>query len=185
MGQTNRTSEFRSKFPPGKIPALECPDGTCIFESDAIAQYVAESRPRAAQLVGATPAQRAQIRQWICFAGSEAMDPVVQLVLWRVGMRPYDEAVETTALAGLERSLDCLERHLVGRRWLATEDELSLADLSLASSLYWGFMQVIDKEMRDKYPRVVAWSRDVIESDGVREVFKDQVFVVKRRTFQG
>jgi len=46
-------------------------------------------------------------------------------------------------------------------------------------------MQVIDKEMGDKYPRVVALSRDVIESDGVREVFKDQVFVAKRRTFQG
>lgn len=55
MGKTNKTPTFLAKFPHGKVPAFEGEDGTTIFDSDAIARYVAESGPLAAQLVGETP----------------------------------------------------------------------------------------------------------------------------------
>ncbi|KAL1961507.1 hypothetical protein VTN77DRAFT_1668 [Rasamsonia byssochlamydoides] len=48
--------EFRSKFPPGKVSALKCSNGTCVFESDAIVHYVAETGPHSAQLLSETPA---------------------------------------------------------------------------------------------------------------------------------
>lgn len=38
MGVTNKTPEFLAKFPLGKVPAAETPEGP-LFESNAIARY--------------------------------------------------------------------------------------------------------------------------------------------------
>jgi elongation factor 1-gamma len=185
MGQTNRTPDFLAKFPLGKVPAFEGADGTNLFESDAITQYIAESGPAAAQLTGATPAERATIRQWICYSQGEILDPVTQLALWRLKMRTYDEKVEQTNLERLERSLACLETYLKGRTWLASEDKLSLADITVASTLVWGFSLVIDAEMRQKYPITVGWYERTIESEGVKQAFGEKNFVEKRQPYQG
>jgi len=180
MGQTNRTPDFLSKFPLGKVPAFEATDGTCLFESDAITQYIAESGPAAEQLIGATPAERSTIRQWICFAQGEILDPVTQLALWRLNIRPYDAKTEQTNLERLERSLTCLETYLQGRTWFAGGDKLSLADITVASALVWGFSMAIDAEMRPKYPTVISWYERTLESKGVKEAFGEKKYVEKR-----
>jgi elongation factor 1-gamma len=180
MGKTNRTPDFLSKFPLGKVPAFEATDGTCLFESDAITQYIAESGPAADQLVGATPAERATIRQWICFAQGEILDPVTQLALWRLGLRPYDEKTEQSNLERLERSLACLESHLKNHTWFAGGDKLSLADITLAAALVWGFSMAIDKDMRKKYSTVVEWYERTIESKGVKEAFGEKKYIEER-----
>jgi elongation factor 1-gamma len=181
MGQTNRTPEFLSKFPLGKVPAFEAADGTTLFESDAITQYIAESGPAAEQLVGSTPAKRAIIRQWICYAQGELLDPVTQLALWRLGVRTYDEKIEETNLGRLVRSLDHLETHLKDRTWFVDGDKLSLADITVASALVWGFSMVIDAEMRKKYPSVVGWYERTLEAEGVKEAFGEKKYVEKRQ----
>ncbi|KAL1846736.1 hypothetical protein Plec18170_009026 [Paecilomyces lecythidis] len=180
MGKTNREPEFLAKFPLGKVPALACSDGFNIWESDAIAQYVAESGPRAAQLVGSNPRERALIQQWISFSSGEALDPVTQLVLPRIGLRPFDASIEERNLDRLTRSLDCVEKHLQNRAWLAT-DQLSLADISLAAALFWGFSMVIDVEMRAKYPKIVEWYKKVLGTEGVKEAFGEQTMIEKRK----
>lgn len=185
MGKTNRTDDFLSKFPLGKVPAFEGADGTYLFESDAIAQYIAENGPAAAQLLGATPAERATIRQWICYAQGEVLDPVTQLALWRLNIRPYDEATETNALQRLERSLACLETHLKGRTWFVGDDKLSMADITVASALVWGFSVAIDAEMRQKYPLTVAWYERTLGAEGVKQAFGENKFIEKREAYQG
>lgn len=181
MGKTNKTPEFLAKFPLGKVPAFETPDGqTRIFESDAITQFVAESGPAAGQLLGTTPAERAGIRQWIVFAEGEVMGSVVRLAMWRVGLRPYDENMETSALASLDRAVSTLETHLQGREYLA-EGRLSLADISVASALVWGFSMLIDAEWRPKFPTVLAWYERVTETEGVKEAFGEKKFIEKRK----
>ncbi|CAG8230168.1 unnamed protein product [Penicillium salamii] len=164
FGQTNRTPDFISKFPLGKVPAFEGADGTTLFESDAITQYIAESGPAADQLVGATPAQRAQIRQWICYAQGEVLDPVSQLALWRLGIYTYDAKNETTNAEKLHRSLACLD----------------LADITVAAALIWGFATFIEKEDREKYPSVVAWYERTIETEGVKQAFGEKKYIDKR-----
>lgn len=181
MGQTNRTPEFLSKFPLGKVPAFEAADGTTLFESDAITQYIAESGPAAEQLLGATPAERATIRQWICHAQCEVLDPVTQLVLWRFGIQPYNEKVEEANIARLERSLACLETHLKDRTWFVSNEKPSLADITIAAALVWGFSMAIDAEMRQKFPSVVAWYERIIEVKGVKEAFGEKNFIEKRQ----
>ncbi|KAJ5552038.1 hypothetical protein N7535_000015 [Penicillium sp. DV-2018c] len=181
MGKTNRTPEFLEKFPLGKVPAFEAVDGTTLFESDAITQYIAESGPAADQLLGSTPAKRATIRQWICYAQGEVLDPVTQLALWRLNLRPYDEKTEETNLGRLVRSLDCLETHLKNRTWLVDGDKVSLADITVASALVWGFSMVIDAEMREKYPSVIGWYERTLEVEGVKEAFGEKKYIEKRQ----
>ncbi|CRL26825.1 Glutathione S-transferase, N-terminal [Penicillium camemberti] len=181
MGKTNRTPDFLSKFPLGKVPAFEAANGTTLFESDAITQYIAESGPAAEQLIGATPAERATIRQWICYAQGEILDPVTQLALWRIGIRPYDEQIEVANLARLERSLECLETHLKGRTWFVSNEKLSLADITVAAALVWGFSMAIDAEMRQKFPSVVTWYERILEADGVKQAFGEKKFIEKRQ----
>ncbi|CAG8107003.1 unnamed protein product [Penicillium salamii] len=179
FGQTNRTPDFISKFPLGKVPAFEGADGTTLFESDAITQYIAESGPTADQLVGATPAQRAQIRQWICYAQGEVLDPVSQLALWRLGIYTYDAKNETTNAEKLHRSLACLESVLKEKTWFVG-DKLSLADITVAAALIWGFATFIEKEDREKYPSVVAWYERTIETEGVKQAFGEKKYIDKR-----
>ncbi|KAJ5586637.1 hypothetical protein N7450_006424 [Penicillium hetheringtonii] len=185
MGVTNRTDDFIAKFPLGKVPAFSAADGTNLFESDAIAQYIAESGPAAAQLMGATPALRAAIRQWVCFAQGEILDPITQMALWRLKYAPYNADVETKSLERLERSLACLETHLKGRTWFVDADKVSMADITVASALVWGFSMVIDAEMRQKYPTVCAWYERTIQQDGVKEAFGEKNYIEKRQPYQG
>lgn len=184
MRETNRSPEFLSKFPFGKVPTFEGADGTNLIETDAIAEYVALSGPAAGQLMGSTPVERATIRQWICFSQGEVMDNVVQLALWRRGAKPYDEATENNALERLGRSLTFLDSHLKDRAWVCSEDKINMADITLASALAWGFSMGIDAEMRAKYPITVAWYERVIAVDEVKQAFGEKNFIEKRQVPQ-
>ncbi|KAL4783754.1 glutathione S-transferase [Aspergillus varians] len=177
--QTNETPEYLAKFPLGKAPGFSSADGVHLFESNAIAQYVAESGPAKDQLLGSSPAERATIQQWVTMAETELAPSTVTCFLSRVGIRPYNEAADNQALATIERGLGALERHLAGRVWLASE-KLSLADIAVATPLVWGFMFAIDAEMRAKYPGAVSWFKRVVESEGVKQAFGEPKFVEKR-----
>ncbi|KAM5344961.1 hypothetical protein ACJ41O_010823 [Fusarium nematophilum] len=177
---TNKSADFLAKFPAGKVPAFEGSDGFCLAESDAIAQYVSQSGPRAGQLLGQDAMTSAKIRQWVSFFAEEIYPVVLDLVMWRVGMAPFDPATETTALARLEYGLAVLEKHL-STGTLLVGDALTLADLTGASSLLWAFMHVVDEPMRKQFPKVVTWYLSTIENDEVKDVFGEPNLIEKRR----
>lgn len=45
LRETNRTPEYLAKFPHGKVPAFEGPDGFLLTESTAIAKYGTHTPP--------------------------------------------------------------------------------------------------------------------------------------------
>lgn len=59
----NRQPAFLAANPAGQTPALRCDDGSTLGEAVAIAEYLEELHPSPA-LIGSTPEQRAQTRQW-------------------------------------------------------------------------------------------------------------------------
>lgn len=63
MTGENRQAVYLSANPAGQTPALELDDGSVLAESVAIAEYLEERHP-APVLIGSTPEQRAQTRQW-------------------------------------------------------------------------------------------------------------------------
>ena len=46
LGETNKTVAYLAKFPMGKVPAFESADGKNLFESNAIAFYLANEQLR-------------------------------------------------------------------------------------------------------------------------------------------
>ncbi|EKG13970.1 Glutathione S-transferase [Macrophomina phaseolina MS6] len=170
MGKTNKTPEFLAKFPTGKVPAFEGAAGVNLVESDAIMQYVAESGPRAAQLVGKDAAERARVQQWVLYQASELWPEMMKLLLPRAGFVPFDEAVEKKALDKMAKAMDTIERALEGRSWLAL-DTLSIADLAVMSVFTWGFKSAVDEEMRSKYPKLMEWFFRTLRAENVNEFF--------------
>lgn len=63
MSGENRAAAYLARNPAGQTPALQLDDGTVLAEAVAIAEYLEELHPRPA-LIGRTPAERAQTRQW-------------------------------------------------------------------------------------------------------------------------
>ncbi|KAJ5547847.1 hypothetical protein N7513_005081 [Penicillium frequentans] len=181
----NFTEEYLSKFPLGKVPGFEGADGTRLVESDAIAQYVAESGPLSDQLLGSTPLERASIRSWISFSDHAFLRVIRELVMWRFGKWDYDEERETTQLALLERGLKYMEGHLEGRTWLGENGKLSLGDITVAAPLHMGFLLIIDKEMRAKYPLVTSWFERVMAVEEVGRAMGEVNFIEKRQVYQG
>ncbi|KAL3461902.1 glutathione S-transferase [Aspergillus heterothallicus] len=179
MGQTNRTDEFLAKFPVGKVPAFASADGLNLFESGAIAAFVAESGAAKEQLLGSSPTEHALIQQWIQLAENELTTHSMTCLMPRLGFKKFDEAAEAWAIQCMERVLAVLEKHLAGRTWVAT-DKLSLADITIAQSLTWGFKLVFDAEVRAKYPTVVEYFKRVVASEGVKQAFGEPDFVEKR-----
>ncbi|KAJ5994117.1 hypothetical protein N7451_009841 [Penicillium sp. IBT 35674x] len=180
----NLTEEYLSKFPLGKVPAFEGADGTRLVESDAIAQYVAESGPLSDQLLGSTPLERASIRSWISFSDHAFLRVIRELAMWRFGRWDYDEERETTQLALLERGLTYMEGHLEGRTWLGENGKLSLGDITVAAPLHMGFLLIIDKEMRAKYPLVTRWFERVMAVEEVGRAMGEVKFIEKRQVYQ-
>ncbi|TDL13107.1 hypothetical protein BD410DRAFT_847357 [Rickenella mellea] len=66
----NRSPEFESKFLSGMIPAFQGNDGFCLFETTAIAEYVASLAPDSG-LLSASPKELALIHQWVSYADTE------------------------------------------------------------------------------------------------------------------
>lgn len=63
MTGENRQAPYLARNPAGQTPALDLDDGTTIAEAVAIAEYLEEVHPFPA-LIGRTPEERAQTRQW-------------------------------------------------------------------------------------------------------------------------
>ncbi|TGO29120.1 hypothetical protein BPAE_0018g00050 [Botrytis paeoniae] len=182
MFETNRTPEFLSDFPLGRVPVFK--DATSsfqLFESDAIAQYAAESGPAVNQLLGSNVKERATIRQWISFANNEIFEPITTLIFWRYGFVPFEKGAEDEAMGKLEIVLNILESQLSKHTYVSSTEDISLADISVAAALYWGFDQVIDVEKRGKFPKVVEWYERIIKHEHLRPFWGEQKFVEKRR----
>ncbi|KAI1379659.1 glutathione S-transferase [Hypoxylon crocopeplum] len=157
MGADNASSDFKAKFPLGKVPALECADGFCLTEGAAICTYLARCGPKAEQLIGSDPKTQALITQWIAFSESELngnITPVAGMVVFK--MAPYDEKRYNTCAAGAERALKRIEFALEKSKYLVG-DNVTLADIMVAGILFFGAKFLIDAEMRKSTPKTVAW----------------------------
>jgi elongation factor 1-gamma len=160
MGETNRTPEFLAKFPLGKVPALECADGFCLAESAAIAAYLAGRGPAAEQLLGplSEPQTRARIFEWGCFAESEVVPNVMPaFVMAVIKVVPFNEKLYDHHAGALTRATKRLELALQGGKKFLVGDKLSLADIMVASPLFFSLGFLFDAEMRKDVPETVRY----------------------------
>ena len=164
IGQDDqKTPEFLSLNPNGRIPAIIDPNGPGgepigLFESGAILQYLAEKTGR---LLPADPARRIETLQWVYFQMG-GIGPMFgqfghfyKFAADKVTNNPYPEERyrnETRRLLGV------LEGRLTGRTWVMGDD-YTIADIASfpwvrTLDLFYGAGEHLKL---DDFPAVMAW----------------------------
>lgn len=131
-----KTPEFRSLNPYGKIPALIDPNGPggkplALFESGAILIYLAD---KSRQLLPRDPGARYEALQWVIFqvAGVGPMFGQVGYFHKFEGREIEDKRPLQRYVAESKRVLEVLEQRLTGRAWIMGA-EYSIADIAIFS----------------------------------------------------
>ena len=125
-----RSEEFRSMNPMGKVPLLDH-DGSYLSESGAICRYVANVMQ--SPLYPAAPFERAIVDQWIdffsCNAGRWLTTLYFQTVIKpKFGLGDADPDKVSEAEKFAEQALSSVDQHLAMTDWLAN-GAYSIADL--------------------------------------------------------
>jgi GST-like protein len=157
-----KTPEFLSLNPNGKIPAIIDPNGPGgkplgLFESGAILQYLAE---KTGQLLPADAARRYETIQWLHFqmGGIGPMFGQVGFFHKFAGKEIADKRPLERYVGESKRLLGVLERRLDGRQWMM-DDSYTIADIAL---LGWvrnliGFYGAGELVGFDSFAHVAAW----------------------------
>ena len=133
--------------PLGKVPVLVTEEGAPLFESNAIARYLARLDP-GSLLFGSTPLEAGQVEQWIDFTSNEVDAPLVSWVLPLLGPGfPFDSGKQTAAMNSVRKSLSVLDAVLLRQTYLVG-DAVTLADIIACCNLYLGFKHVFDEDFR-------------------------------------
>lgn len=129
-----KTPEFLSLNPNGKIPAILDPNGPGgrplpLFESGAILQYLAE---KTGKLLPQDAAQRYQTIQWVHFqmGGIGPMFGQVGFFHKFAGKDFEDKRPRDRYVSEARRLLGVMETHLAGRQWFM-DDDYTIADISM------------------------------------------------------
>jgi GST-like protein len=129
-----RTAEFLSLNPNGKIPAIIDPAGPGgkplpLFESGAILMYLAD---KTGKLLPADPARRWETLQWLFFQMAEVGPMFGQIGFFHkfAGREIEDKRPLQRYVDRSKSILGVLEARLAGRQWIM-DDEYTIADISM------------------------------------------------------
>jgi len=157
-----KTPEFLSLNPNGKIPAILDPDGPGgkplpLFESGAILQYLGE---KTGKLLAADPAQRWETIAWVHFqmGGIGPMFGQVGFFHKFAGKDYEDKRPRDRYVNESKRLLGVMESHLANRQWFVG-DQFSIADISMLGWVrnlvgFYGARELVDF---DSFKHVPAW----------------------------
>jgi len=177
LGETNKSAEFLAKFPLGKVPAFASADGKNIFESNAIAYYLANE-----QLRGKSIEDQAFVQQWISFADNEILPPACTWVFPCMGIMPFNKQACERAQSDLKAALAALNEHLKLRTFLVGE-RISLADICCMANLLMPYKMVLDPEFRAGFNNVTRWFLTMVNQPQVKKVIGDFALCTKMATF--
>jgi GSH-dependent disulfide-bond oxidoreductase len=157
-----KTPEFLSLNPNGKIPAILDPNGPGgkplgLFESGAILQYLAE---KTGKLLPADAARRYETLAWLHFQMGGIGPMFGQLGFFNkfAGKEISDKRPLERYVAESKRLLGVIDGRLDGRQWIM-DDDYTIADISM---LGWvrnliGFYEARELVGFDDFRHVAAW----------------------------
>ena len=149
-GETE-TPAFLAKNPNGKVPVLELEDGTCLWESNAILNYLADG----SEFLPTEPRLRTQVLQWQFFEqySHEPYIAVARFSQFYLG-RPQARIEEYRALQKRGyKALDVMEQQLARTPYLVGE-HYSIADVTLYAYTHVAHQGGFDLAA---YPSIQAW----------------------------
>jgi len=168
MGVDNKTPEFLKKNPLGKVPVLETEEGS-VFESNAIARYVARAGGDKAKLYGRTPIEAGQVDQWIDFTVNEIELPAAAWLYPIFGIIQNNPVATKKAQEDIKKVLAILDSHLLTRTYLVGRS-ITLADIVVGCHLKNLYETVLDPTFRSEFVNVNRWFTTFINQPEVKSV---------------
>ena len=150
-----QTPEFLAKNPNGKVPVLELEDGTCLWESNAILNYLADG----SEFLPTEPRLRTQVLQWQFFEqySHEPYVAVARFIQFYLGL-PEARLEEYRALQKRGyKALDVMEQQLARTPYLVG-DCYSIADVTLYAYTHVAHQGGFDLS---GYPAIRSWLQRV------------------------
>src|SRR6185503_19942771 len=139
--------------PLGKVPVLITDDGTNIFDSRVIVEYLYSASP-VTKLIPEDIRQRIQMRRWEALADG-CTDAVVALVAEK--RRAANQQTAKGAIARqqgkIDRALAVMGEELGARNWCSGES-YSLSDIAVGCSLGYLDLRLPDLNWRKAYPNL-------------------------------
>ncbi len=148
----NRTTEYLSINPSGKVPALV--EGDFILtESMSINFYLAGKKP--GLLLSTEPLKKAAALQWTLWAVTEPESHIISIVReFRRGEGRVDQGRVADSLEALAATTHAIETHLAKGRYYLLGEHFSIADLNVASVL--SYFDLVEFTLED-FPNTEAW----------------------------
>jgi len=153
--------------PLGRVPTLLLDDGTVVYDSPVICEYLDTLDDHPVLIPRGDPLARMRVRRWEALADG-IMDSAVVVRL--ESLRPPEKQdPPTLALHGsaIGRALALAERQLGTRSW-CEGDALTLADLALVSALLYLDLRQPERDWRGQHPGLATWARPVLQRPSVR-----------------
>jgi glutathione S-transferase len=158
-GETE-TEAFLEKNPNGKIPVLELEDGTCLWESNAILNFLAEGTP----YLLTEPRLRTQMLQWQFFEqySHEPTIAVARFIQFYLGL-PEERLEEYQILQKRGyKALKVMEKQLKQTSFLVGE-QFSIADIALYAYTHVAHQGGFDLS---PFPSIQRWLTQVQQQPG-------------------
>ena len=149
-GET-RSEEFLKKNPNGKIPVLELEDGSCLWESNAILNYLAEG----SEFLPTDPRLRTQVLQWQFFEqySHEPYVAVARFIQLYQGLPEARRAEYENCHKGGHKAFKVMEQQLERTPYLVGE-QYTIADIALYAYTHVAHEGGFDLS---RYPAINAW----------------------------
>ncbi|KAH8656873.1 elongation factor 1-gamma [Ilyonectria robusta] len=147
--------DYLSKFPPGKVPALERPDGFTLYECIPVSVYLAKQDPNT-KLLGSSLEEEATALKWASFANSELLPPIMAWINPVIGKSPSSPEILATVEKNSEAMVSVVEKALTGKKYLVGET-LTLADLFVVAAISRGYQFVFTKKWAASHPAIHEW----------------------------
>ncbi|KAG6544194.1 hypothetical protein Mapa_014394 [Marchantia paleacea] len=172
-GVTQKTPEFLKLNPIQKIPVLVTPEGG-IFESNAIARYVARTKD---QMLGSNLYEKGLVDQWCDFGATELDHNLLRWIYPKLGFTfmPTAPNVEEVAIANSKRALGSLNTWLATRTYLVG-NSITVADVVIFCNLMYAVRTFLDKEFLGAFPHVERYFWTLANQPQVKNVVGEFTF---------
>ena len=155
LSPINPNSEVNAANPAGKIPALRLNDGSLLYDSRVILEYLDQRH-------GGHPLIPADASRWRCLSLAALADATLDaaiLIRYEQFLRPADKRWN----AWLEGQQAKVERALAQFEQASSElaSDFNLAAISVACALGYIDLRQPDLAWRQRYPQLAAWYAEV------------------------
>ena len=163
-------SKLQEVNPLGKVPCLVMDDGTPIYDSSVIVEYLDTLSP-VAKLIPPSGRERAEVRRWEALADG-VMDAAVLVRLEQTRRPAKQQSPEWIQhqMGKVGVGLQAMSEEL-GAKPFCNGNQYSLADIAVGSALGWLDFRFPQIDWRSDYANLAA----LFEKLSARQSFKDTI----------